>query len=252
MAEIIIIGSGTGIPSLKRGSPCMILVSDQSTILIDSGPGALRDMLKIGITYQDFDLALYTHIHPDHVADLVAILFSCKYSEKPREKELTIIGGHGFKDYFKNLKKIYSSWIDPDTYDLKIIERSSKPFKFKDLKIYPKVVKHLPQSIGFRIELKEGKTIAISGDTDYCDSLIELGREADLFILESSFPDEKKVNGHLTPSLAGRIGLEANCKKILLTHFYPLCDGVDILEQCKRVYYSGEVLLAEDFMRIKL
>lgn len=251
MAEIIIIGSGTGIPSLKRGFPCMILISNQSIILIDSGSGSLRELLKIGITYQELDLLLYTHIHPDHVSDLVSILFACKYSEKPREKELTIIGGPGFKDYFKDLKKIYGSWIDPLKYRLKIIERSSRPFRFKDIKILTKVVNHLPQSIGFRIELEDGKTIAISGDTDYCENLVQLGWKADLFILESSFPDEKKVKGHLTPSLACRVGLEANCKKILLTHFYPLCEGIDLLRQCKTIF-PGEVILAEDFMKIKI
>ncbi len=251
MAEIIIIGSGTGIPSLRRGSPCMILISNQSIILIDSGPGSLRELLKIGITYRELDLLLYTHIHPDHISDLVSILFACKYSDKPRQKELTIIGGYGFKDYFKKLKRVYGTWISPDTYQLKIVERSSKPFKFNDIKIFPKVVEHLPQSIGFRIELEDGKTIAISGDTDYCESLVELGWNVDLFILESSFPDGKKVKGHLTPSLAGKIGLESNCKKILLTHFYPLCEGVDLSEQCKRIY-PGEVIIAEDFMRIKI
>jgi ribonuclease BN (tRNA processing enzyme) len=79
LAELIIIGSGTGIPSLRRGSPSLVLLSDSTKLLIDSGPGALRKMLEVGITYQDIDILLYTHIHPDHVSDLVHFLFACKY-----------------------------------------------------------------------------------------------------------------------------------------------------------------------------
>ena len=46
----------------------------------------LKKMLEAGITYLDMDLLLYTHIHPDHVADLVPLLFACKYADQPRKK----------------------------------------------------------------------------------------------------------------------------------------------------------------------
>jgi ribonuclease BN (tRNA processing enzyme) len=251
MAEIIIIGSGTGIPSLRRGSPGLVLISNKSIILIDSGPGTLWNLLKIGISYKDFDLILYTHTHPDHTADLIPILFACKYSEIPRQKDLTILGGPGFKRHFKKLKNIYGPWIDPITYQLKIIERSSRPFKYGEIKVFPKPMEHLPESIGFRIELENKKTIAISGDTDYCENIIELGKGVDLLILESSFPDEKKVRGHLTPSIACKIGSESKCKKLLLTHFYPLCDEVNILGQCREIF-KGEIIIGQDFMRVEI
>jgi ribonuclease BN (tRNA processing enzyme) len=86
MPDLIILGSGTGVPSLKRCSPGMVLISGDSKALIDSGPGILRRMLEVGITYQDIDLLLYTHIHPDHVSELVPILFACKYAELPRQR----------------------------------------------------------------------------------------------------------------------------------------------------------------------
>ena len=88
-----------------------------------------------------------------------------------------------------------------------------------------------------------------SGDTDYCDNIVKLGREADVLILECSFPDERKTEGHLTPSLAGKIAREASCKKLLLTHFYPVFQGHDILAECRKEF-SGEIILAEDGMKI--
>ena len=110
---------------------------------------------------------------------------------------------------------------------------------------------HISESVGYRIEFKDGKSIALSGDTDYCKNIIDLAFGVDLLVLESSFPDEKKAEGHLTPSLAGRIGLETRCKRLLLTHLYPICDQFDILNQCKQVY-KGEVILGEDLMKIKI
>jgi len=208
-------------------------------------------MLEAGITYRDVDLLLYTHIHPDHISDLVPILFACKYADLPREKELLCIGGPGFKSYFEKVKRIYGSWIDPQSYHLKLHEASRRPFLFRDLKIFSQPMAHIPESVGYRIEFKDGKYMALSGDTDYCQNIIDLAFEVDLLVLECSFPDGKKVEGHLTPSLAGRIALESGCKKLLLTHLYPVCDQFDILKECRQVF-KGETVLADDLMRIKI
>jgi len=251
MAEVIILGSGTGVPSLRRGAPGLIVATDSSKILIDSGSGTLRKMLEAGISYLDIDLFLYTHIHPDHTSDLVPILFACKYSDLLREKDLLCVGGPGFESYFDKLRKVYGSWIDPQSYHLAIKEISPKPLSFRDVKISARPMAHLSESVGFRIEFDEGKSIAISGDTDYCKNIIDLAFEVDLLVLECSFPDGKKVEGHLTPSLAGRIGSESRCKKLLLIHFYPICDQFDILKQCQQVY-PGEIILGEDLMRINI
>ena len=226
-----------------------MIISDHTSILIDSGPGTLRKMLEVGVTYRDVDLILYTHLHPDHTADLVPTLFASKYGDFPREKDLLCMGGPGFKSFFEELKKLYGTWIEPQSYQLTVKEVSKEALFYRDLKILTKPMAHISGSVGYRIEFKDGKSIAISGDTDYCQNIIDLGFEVDLLVLESSFPDGKKVEGHLTPSLAGRIALESDCKKLLLTHLYPICDQFDILNQCKQVY-PDQIILGEDLMRV--
>jgi ribonuclease BN (tRNA processing enzyme) len=251
MDQLIVIGSGTGVPSLRRGSPGLVFVSGTSTVLIDSGSGTLRRILEVGITYRDIDLLLYTHIHPDHVIDLVPLLFASKYGDAPRDKDLICLGGPGFRRYFNKLKRTYGSWIESTAYRLSVKELISRPLRFRHMKIRSKPMAHMPESIGYRVELESGKSIAVSGDTDYCENLIDLASGVDLLVLECSFPDEKKVEGHLTPTLAGSIASESRSKKLLLTHLYPICDQFDMLQACRRVF-QGEVILAEDLMRIDL
>lgn len=251
MAELIILGSGTCVPSLKRGSSGLVVLTERTKILVDSGPGTLRRMLEAGFTYHDMDLLLYTHTHPDHVADLVPFLFASKYSDLPRKRDLLCVGGPGFRRYFNKIRKVYGSWMSSEFYQFTTKELSRRPLLFQDLKISAKPMAHLPESVGYRIAFKDGGSLAISGDTDYCRNLVELASEVDLLILECSFPNDKKVEGHLTPSLAGRIGLESRCKKLLLVHFYPVCDQTDILKECGDVY-SGEIILGEDLMRMEI
>ena len=251
MAELIVLGSGTGIPSLRRGSPGLLVLSDRTKLLIDSGSGTLRKMLEVGVTYRDIDIILYTHIHPDHVSDLVPIIFASKYADLPREKELLCFGGPGFKTYFEKLKTLYGHWIEPQSYQLILKEASQEALFYRDLRIVSKRMAHISESVGYRIEFKDGKAMAVSGDTDYCQNIVDVASRVDLLVLECSFPDGKKVEGHLTPSLAGRIAMESRCKKLLLTHLYPVCDQFDIVNQCRQVY-QGEIILGEDLMKIQI
>jgi ribonuclease BN (tRNA processing enzyme) len=251
LAELIVLGSGTGIPSLRRGSPGLLILWNNSKLLIDSGSGTLRRMLDVGVTYRDIDLLVYTHIHPDHVSDLVPILFACKYADLPREKELLCIGGHGFKSFFEKLSSIYGLWIVPHSYQLTVKEISQEALAYRGLKVLSRPMAHISESVGYRIEFKDGKSVTFSGDTDYCQNIVDLAFEVDLLVLECSFPDGKKVEGHLTPSLAGRIASESHCKKLLLTHLYPVCDQFDVRKECENVY-KGEIILAEDLMRIQI
>jgi ribonuclease BN (tRNA processing enzyme) len=62
-------------------------------------------------------------------------------------------------------------------------------------------------------------------------------------------PEGSKIPGHLVPSEAGTIAQQARVKKLVLTHFYPPSDEVDVAEQASRTF-SGEVIRAADLMVI--
>jgi len=73
----------------------------------------------------------------------------------------------------------------------------------------------------------------------------------DVLILDCSFPDEMKVKGHLTPRETGEIAQECNCKKLVLSHLYPVCNNHDIAKQAKTTF-KGEVTIAYDLMAITI
>jgi ribonuclease BN (tRNA processing enzyme) len=251
MARIVLLGSGTGVPSLRRGAPGLLLFAEETLVLIDCGPGTLRRMLEAGVTVRDPGLLLFTHLHPDHAADLVPFLFACRYVDDPRLAPLTCAGGPGFKRYVRRLRRAHGSWIDPKTYDLTLRELGRRTFRFEDLRVTAFSMNHTAESIGIRIEFTDGRSLAISGDTEACPALIDLGRDADLLVLECSFPDERPVEGHLTPSVAGRIAEKAGAKRLLLTHFYPSCTPGKAFAQCRKAY-SGDILVGEDLMDVPL
>jgi ribonuclease BN (tRNA processing enzyme) len=250
---VTILGSGTCVPSLKR-SACSVMVDIGNTkLLFDSGPGTMRRLLETNTTIFDIAYIFYSHFHPDHTAEFVPFLFATKYPDmNQRQTPLTVVAGWGFSDFFAALKSVYGKWIELAPGLLKLIELDNKSRdsrQFNGFSVESAPVEHNEESIAYRITTTEGHSVVYSGDTDYSDNLVDLAKGADLLICESALPDRWQVKGHLTPSLAGIIASRAGVKKLLLTHFYPQCDQVDVAQECRKTY-AGPLVLAEDLMRL--
>ncbi|MBM3254570.1 MAG: MBL fold metallo-hydrolase [Candidatus Omnitrophica bacterium] len=268
--ELFILGSGTGEPSLKRSSSSILIKYNKIRILLDIGPGTLKSFLKLGLDYSDIDFIFLTHFHPDHVLELPYLLFLYKNMKPIRKKPLCIIGPKGLRNFYKGLLISYKDYIK-ENYPLRFKEISSGYVRFGSFsqseKSYPIcsvrkesptgfIVRSLPflhteNSIGFRFIFSNGKVIVYTGDTDYCENLVKLSKNADILLIESSFPDELKVAGHLSPSYVARVATLADVKKVILIHMYPVCENFDIIGMIKREFY-GVVLKGSDLMNIKV
>lgn len=222
------------------------------TLLIDAGLGTLQKLAVLGVSPAEPDLVAFTHLHLDHTAELAPLLFCLRNTGISRGKALTLLGAPGLRDFHDRLRRTYGSWVDAEEYSLRVEELSSGPVTLGPLVLTAVPVSHSPQSVAFRVEDTEtGKVIAFSGDTDVCPGIVTAARNADVAVFECSFPDELKVKGHLTPSEAGELADVARVKKLVLTHFYPECEEADILGQCRKTY-SGDVILAEDLLRVSV
>jgi ribonuclease BN (tRNA processing enzyme) len=252
-ARLTFLGTGTGVPSADRGSPAILLRLPEVNLLIDVGPGTLRQLAKISVSITEIDHILLTHLHPDHSADLGPFLFASKYPPYLLNRQpFHLFAGGDFNSFHKGLKNLYGHWIELPPGLLRIVPISpDRPWEkeFPGFGLSSCPLPHSASSLGYRISLPDRKSLVFSGDSDYSTSLVELAQKADLLVCECSFPEGEKVTGHLTPSLAGRIAREAVVGKLILTHFYPECQGRDLISPCAREY-SGPIELAEDFQTI--
>ncbi len=252
---VTILGSGTCVPSLKRSSCSVLVESAGCKFLLDAGAGTMRRLLHTGTEVFDISYLFFSHFHPDHIGELVPFIFANKYPDGThRKKPLTLIGGKGFQDFFYQLEGVFGEWIRLPSELFSIVELNGCNFDQRFLApftIGSLPVNHRPESVAIRITDPNGKSLVYSGDTDFSENLITLASNSHLLICESSFPDQLKVPGHLTPSLAGEIASRANVSTLMLTHFYPECDHEDIEKQCRKTY-KGPLILAEDLMVLGL
>ena len=251
--RVTVLGSGTCVPSLVRSSCSILLQVGDTQMVFDAGPGTMRRLLEAGTDIYRIDYVFFSHFHPDHTAELVPFLFANKYPDPlRRQRPLTIVGGPGLKSFIAGLESVYGHWIQlaSDMVELVELDENRPNGLVGDgFTATAAPVVHNPESVAFRIETPSGCSVVYSGDTDYSDRLVALSQEAGLLICEAAVPDEQKIAGHLTPALAGEIAVTANVQRLMLTHFYPACDEIDIAAQCRRSY-RGPLILAEDLMTV--
>ena len=77
--RVVILGSGTLVPTGVRGPAGYAVLSAGRVLLVDGGSGTLRRLYEAGIDYRAIDQLFYTHVHPDHTGDLVPFLFAQRY-----------------------------------------------------------------------------------------------------------------------------------------------------------------------------
>ncbi len=249
---VTVLGSGTCVPSLERSSCSVLVETAGRKWLIDSGAGTLRRLLETGTTIFDLSYLLYSHLHPDHTSDFVPLLFATKYPDGGRTFPLTVLAGRGFEDFYRRLRGVYGDWIDLGHDLFRIIEMDTggrDHVRLDGVDLHTEPMAHTPQSVAFRLTSPGGKRLVYSGDTDYNEQLIGLATGVDLLICESAFPENRKTRGHLTPALAGAIAARAGVRRLMLTHFYPVCGQADIEAECRQTY-TGPLILARDLLKI--
>jgi ribonuclease BN (tRNA processing enzyme) len=216
-----VVGCGDAFGSGGRFNTCFHLVGSEINALIDCGATSLVALNKLAINRNYIDVIFISHFHADHVGGIPFFILEATHVLK-RARPLTIAGPPGLKTRYPELMEV----AFPGTKNLEL------PFALtlEELEIGRRTeigrigvtafhVKHDDRAgpcLGFRLEVK-GKVIGFSGDTEWTDTLIDIGREADLFFCESYMRD-KPVRYHMALSALERRLDQIRAKRLILTH----------------------------------
>lgn len=251
--KVIVLGSGTSVPMPRRASPSIAVFFNDNPLLLDIGPGTLRQLSRIGISHEKIDQIIISHFHPDHTADLVHFLFVTHIPRiKDRRKKFRISGPEGLKNLIMGMRKVYKGLLEipPDMIEIEEYKINGPDKKnYGNYSISSMPVSHTPNSLAYLIKDKDETGLVYSGDTDFSDDIVSFAKGSDFLILECSMPEGEEIEGHLTPSQAGRVADLAGVKRLMLIHFYPEVLATDITRGCRK-YYKGELILARDMMQV--
>jgi len=192
----------------------ILLRGDDGDILIDAGDGVLRDLVSRRYDFSRLKGILITHEHIDHFCGLLPLCYFIKQLGHDASLKVVTPSGGG------NVSKLISLSEPSPTLKIEKAIAGSKIIIGSFL-IEPFNVDHTcKEAVGYTIFDKKGHKLVISGDTRACTELEKQLLNADVAILDATFPcgmeQDACLHGHMTEDQA--LGLAKSVKRKILIH----------------------------------
>jgi ribonuclease BN (tRNA processing enzyme) len=230
--KLVVVGCSPAWPN-PGGAQSGYLVEGSGRVLLDCGPGVLP-RLREQEPWPQLDAIVITHFHLDHWGDLVPWTFGSMFGpgrDVPAPQLWLPPGGKEELERF-GIKLGFAGMFD--AFELREYVEG-RAFEADGLTITPVRVPHYQlQTFGLRVS--DGSSmLAYSGDSAPSPQLVDVGRDADLFLCEATLKESKEggadgLRGHLSAEEAIAAFEESGARRLVIIHRpdeLPLPDGLE-------------------------
>jgi len=218
--RLTVVGCGDAFGSGGRLQTCYLVEAADTRFLIDCGASALIGFNRLKLDPNTVPTVFISHLHGDHYAGLVWWLLHAKHIGK-RTVPLTVVGPPGVEARLRAAAEaLFPGSLQVNLrHELHFVELvREKRAHVGPVAVTPFEVSHPSGAPSYALRFEaEGKVLAFTGDSEWVESLVPAGRDADLYLMECyQFEGEPRYHmswSTIRPHL-DRIG----AKRVLLTH----------------------------------
>ncbi len=271
--KLTVLGSGIGIPTKHRSASAYLLEATGVHFLIDAGPGTLRRLVEYDYHLGGINHVLLTHVHPDHVFDVVPLLsakFGWEYYAKlmktdspMNEYPIDLVGPPGFEKVIRTMADL----TDPSilsgqrvpVFAVQFTEVSTTTLQRGNGVTIQTVQTeqgegYIPPSVAFLIT-EAGKKVLFTGDLRRVEEVIALGKNAggvDVLVIDCHFSTDMQPSGHLNPPLVAQAAGDMGARKVVLTHLADFIVEQEDPVKAVKSAFRGDVILAHDGLKLEI
>ena len=286
MARIHVLGAGTPTPTPARfGSSFVVEVAGEQ-IMVDCGPAATYKMVRAGLWPTNIDYLFFTHHHFDHDVDYPCFLLSRWDQAAGQANRLQVFGPSPTERFTEGIlgpdglfaQDLQSRLNLPTAQRIYVNRGGTLPrqppdvlakdvgpghvYSGADWEVTATTAVHAQpylDSLAYRLDSSEA-SIVFTGDTEPCQPIVELARDADAMLCmcwddEDSMANTGEVAGVCGTIGAARMAQEAGVKKLVLVHLGPRLCLPGAMEKgigdVKKVY-DGELVFSDELMSFEV
>lgn len=250
--RLTVLGSGTCELRARRSSPAYWLEAVGRGILLDLGMGAWRRLLDSGRQAAEVDGVIISHPHPDHMADLIPLLFALNYDpELAAQAQITLLAHPGLELLLDALDQAWGGWLNPPAPALtRCWLGPGQGTRLGGVAITTAAAAHHPLSLAWRLEAG-GRSLVYLGDSEASEDLARFALGADLLICHCAGSDQEPKPGHLYPAACGKLAAQAQVGALLLSHFYRVVNPRQATASAAE-HFSERIWAAFDGLQLEL
>lgn len=271
--RVVVLGTGTPVMDVDRAGPAIAVVTGGKAYLFDAGAGSVRRLHEAAQKFQmpalnppDICCVFFTHLHSDHTEDYPELVSTIWWARKQPLQAFGPTGLARFTEAMRQMQDVDARLrlasnqpiANPGFPKVVAIEIGpGKVFENDDIRIAAFAVKHgdIKPAFGYRIDTAD-RSIVISGDTAYSQTLVEKAKGVDLLFHEVA--SRKGLNAlppawqtyhsesHATADVVVNVAQQARPGKLVLYHILFFGVSANALRDEVRAGYDGVVIVASD------
>jgi ribonuclease BN (tRNA processing enzyme) len=224
------------------------LVEDAgTTLLLDCGSGVFGK-LRDRVDYAALDGIVLSHLHADHVLDLVPYAAALTYGPRRPPAPIALHAPPGAREAFRRICS--GGGMDPGHVERAFALREYAPaqaVRVGSLELRFCAVPHFVPTWAIDVASDRGGRLTYSADTGPSGDLTEFARGTDLLLIEATLPEPEGqgARGHLTPAEAGEHARAAGAARLVVTHVSDELDAGWVRSQAAEGY-GGEAQIARE------
>lgn len=272
--DVILLGTGSPIPSAQRAGPATLVKAGGVNLLVDCGRGVIMRLTGAGLAPPAITAVLLTHMHSDHITDLNDVITS-HWVMNPSPVPLRVFGPEGAKALVEATLAMLAFDVryrldhHADLNAPPLVETTELApgdvFQIGACSIAAHRTDHSPvfPTLGYRIE-HAGAVAALAGDTVPCAELDAMCKGADVYVqtvirddLVRRVPSQRMqdiLDYHSTVEQAGQTAQRAGVRTLMLTHYVPpLLPGQEAeWRAIAAAHFAGEIVLGDDLTSVTI
>lgn len=210
-----------------RGYDPAIGADREWNIVLDMGPGSFGDLWR-HINPSDIDAVLFSHCHADHMGDVISYHVFQRWGPGRGSAPVLLAGSCDLLDRVRQIDGVGVEESYEDCFTFHRFEEEPV-FSVGPVEIRSALGVHSIPSYAVRLTAsrEDGSeaSVVYTGDTDFCQSVVELSRGVDVLLSECGFTQADTVEGiHMDGCDVGRLATEAGVGRLLVTHIQPWTD----------------------------
>ena len=263
-----ILGSGGPRINRDRASTSYLLwIGAQARILVDMGGGAFLRFGQTQAKLSDLSLVAISHLHPDHVSDLPALLW---LSHQARKDPLPIVGPSG-NDLAPSFPTFLSRLFDEKNgafqvlgptlgatqsetgggvrLDVSVVDvtkaEPSTMFDRQGVTVTALAIPHgnIP-TLAYRVKTRDLSIVFSSDQNGTNPRFVEFARGANVLVMHLAIAAGATNPLHASPAVVGRVAQDAGVGRLIVSHIGQFDLDAAIAELKKS--YTGALTVGAD------
>lgn len=256
--RLTILGGSAAGPNTGQGCSGYLIETGATAVVLDLGPGTLPE-LRRHVDYRTLDGIVVSHLHLDHVLDLLALRFLLAYNPIAPPDKVPLWLPPGGRDFLRRAaatfaqpgteREFFDTVYDVAEYDLTgTVEIGDATVQF-----CPTV--HYVPCWALRLDsTAEPAGLLYTADTGPAVDLAGFGYGVKLVVAEATLLDPGdepfEQRGHLTASEAADLATAISTETLVLTHLWEEQGQERSRDQAAR-HFSGRIEFARPGLRIE-